>query len=140
MVTVTNAIEFVKNNFEETNKYYSKEDLINRMKKYNLPSNFDEYLLIYKFILEKILTKYDELISSHISFEDGIGNQFISFYIRYDCKLTFETSRKIKKKITREIYEFCKDLNIIDAFYEIPIFFAKEVWYSCLIILNPLIF
>lgn len=84
------------------------------------------YTLIYNFIIDNILDKYDELDSCEIFYEDEEGNPAIEYYIKYSGNLSFEQLNQLDYEILEKINNFCISSKFMDDEFEnMNIFLVK---------------
>ena len=86
---------------------------------------FEEYYLIKKFILEEIISKYKNLATCDLYFEDEIGNSAFEYYIRTHVYLSYDIRKELLHDIITKVYEFCINLDLEDIFKTISIFLVN---------------
>lgn len=94
-------------------------DLLNELHEENISlKEENEQLkikLIYNFIKNNIIPKYDVLCSCKV--------QDNEFYIEYDEFLSFDERNILNREILQQIYDFCVSLDIEeDCFFNISVF------------------
>lgn len=131
---------FSETTYEDSNFYfhpveYPKDEYIQYdvncrvLSKFNLNnwqnSNDIYFSEVYSFILQNIISKYDELISCNMLHEDIEGNPAIEFFIKFDGNLSFKQRKGLTYNVLEDIYNFCIDSGFPQVFKEIPVFLIK---------------
>lgn len=84
-----------------------------------------KYDEIYNFILQNVISKYENISSCDMFYEDMDGNPDRVYYIRYNNDLSFKLKNKIHYSILEDIYSFCEKKNFPSVFNNITILLVK---------------
>ena len=83
---------------------------------------YDPFETIENFILREVIPKYECLTTVHRSNFDECGFPAIQFYIRYNVKLSFEDEEVLDAKVRDDIWTFCKNNGLDEAYGRCCIF------------------
>ena len=115
-----NPIQYPK---DEYIQYDVNHRLLSKFNSNNGQNSDDmHFSKVYSFILQNIISKYDELISCTMLHEDEKGNTSIEFFIKFDGRLSFKQRKKLTCDVLEDINNFCNDSGFPHLFKEISVF------------------
>ena len=125
-----NPIEYPK---DEYIQYDANHRLLSKFNSNNMQNSDEIYFSkVYSFILQNIISKYDELTSCTMLHEDMEGNPNIIFNIKFNGDLSFSKRNALHTTILEEICQFCDSSNFPFIFDDISLLLVKganqNVW------------
>ena len=73
---------------------------------------------IKSFIVNTYFNKYPEFYSCILYFKDEFGEPSVEFYLKHDNEWDFKKTKSIHYEILTGLYEFCKENDLMQEFYD----------------------